>query len=173
MQDIKLIVCDVDGVLTKGEIIYDIQGNELKKFNVKDGFGIAAAKSVGINVGVITARESEVVHRRVKELGIDELYHYGVHDKAVAVQKLVEAAGCALEDTAFIGDDVIDMPAMKEVGFPVAVGDAVQEVKDLAKLVTDAKGGEGAVREAIEKILRAQGTWHRVLENYGGLRKSI
>ena len=173
MHNIQLIVCDVDGVLTAGEIIYDNDGNELKKFNVKDGFGIKAAQLVGIKVGVITARESDVVHKRVKELGMEDFYHYRVHDKAVAVKKLVEAAGCTMEQTAFIGDDVIDMPAMKEVGYPIAVGDAVQEVKDLAKLTTEAIGGQGAVREAIEKILKSQGTWHRVLENFGGIRKPL
>ena len=173
MQEIKLIICDVDGVLTAGEIIYDINGNELKKFNVKDGFGIKAAQLTGVKVGVITARESEVVHRRVKELGMAELYHYGVHDKAVAVAKLAEAASVPLSAVAFIGDDVIDMPAMKEVGFPIAVGDAVQEVKDIAVFTTERFGGHGAVREVIEKILRIQGTWHRVIETYGGARKTL
>ncbi|QDU32739.1 3-deoxy-D-manno-octulosonate 8-phosphate phosphatase KdsC [Poriferisphaera corsica] len=173
MREIKLIVCDVDGVLTSGEIIYDNQGNELKKFNVKDGFGIKAAQLTGVKVGVITARESEVVHKRVAELGMGDYYHYGVHDKAVAVQKLAEAAGCELEEVAYVGDDVIDMSAMKLVGYPIAVADAVQEVKDLSKHVMINKGGEGAVREAIEMILKTQGTWHRVIETYGGARKSV
>ena len=173
MRNIKLIVCDCDGVLTKGGITYDTAGNEYKTFSVRDGFGINAAHFTGIQVGIITARESVTVHRRAKELGMDEYYHYGVTDKAEAVIKLAEKKGCELEDVAFIGDDIIDMPAMKLVGMPIAVDDAANEVKDIAKIVTKAKGGEGAVREAVETILKSQGTWHIVVEHFGAVRKPL
>jgi 3-deoxy-D-manno-octulosonate 8-phosphate phosphatase (KDO 8-P phosphatase) len=165
--DIQLIVFDVDGVLTDGSIIYGNTGNEFKRFNIRDGFGIRAARFSGIQVGVLTARSSEVVHRRMEELKIDHYFH-GCKNKAEGIQAISERARVSLEQTAFMGDDILDLPAMKKVGYPMAVADAAIEVLETARFVSEAKGGRGAAREAVEHILRAQGKWDEVLEKFGG-----
>lgn len=166
LPDIQLLVFDVDGVLTDGSLIYDNRGNELKRFNIKDGFGIRAARFSGIQVGVLTARSSEVVARRVKELKIDHYLH-GCKHKAEGIKAICERARVALGDTAYMGDDVLDLPAMKKVGYPMAVADAAIEVLEAAKFVSEAKGGRGAAREAVEHILRTQGKWDAVLAEFG------
>lgn len=166
IPDIKLIVFDVDGVLTDGALIYDNVGNELKRFNIKDGFGIRAARFSGIQVGILTARSSEVVKRRAEELKIDH-YFAGCKDKAAGIEAIAERARVSLEQTAFMGDDILDLPALKRVGYPMAVADAAIEVLEAAAFVSEAKGGHGAAREAVEHILRAQGEWDAVLEAFG------
>ncbi|GAB4197636.1 MAG: HAD hydrolase family protein [Phycisphaeraceae bacterium] len=166
VADIQLIVFDVDGVLTDGALIYDNTGNELKRFNIKDGFGIRAAQHAGLRVGVLTARSSEVVHRRMKELKVD-LYLHGAKDKAAGIEAISERARVSLEQTAFMGDDILDLPALRKVGYPMAVADAAIEVLETAEFVSEAQGGRGAAREAIEHILRAQGRWDSVLEAFG------
>lgn len=167
IPDIQLIVFDVDGVLTDGSLIYDNQGNELKRFNIRDGFGIRAARFSGIPVGVLTARSSEVVSRRVAELKIDHYFH-GCKDKAAGIASIAERARVSLEQTAFMGDDVLDLPALKKVGYPMAVADAAIEVLESAKFVSELPGGRGAAREAVEHILRSQGKWDAVLAEFGG-----
>lgn len=166
IPDIQLIVFDVDGVLTDGSLIYDNHGNELKRFNIRDGFGIRAARFSGIPVGVLTARSSEVVHRRMEELKIDHYFH-GCKDKAAGIASIAERARVSLEHTAFMGDDILDLPALKKVGYPIAVADAAIEVLEAAMFVTEAKGGSGAAREAVEHILRTQGKWEAVLKEFG------
>jgi 3-deoxy-D-manno-octulosonate 8-phosphate phosphatase (KDO 8-P phosphatase) len=167
VPDIQLIVFDVDGVLTDGSLIYDNTGNELKRFNIRDGFGIRAARFSGIPVGVLTARSSAVVARRAEELKIDHYFH-GCKDKAAGIEAIAARARVALEQTAFMGDDILDLPALKKVGYPMAVADAAIEVLEAAKFVSESDGGRGAAREAVEHILRAQGKWDAVLAAFGG-----
>lgn len=166
IPNLQLIVFDVDGVLTDGTLIYDNTGNELKRFNIKDGFGIRAARLSGIQVGVLTARSSEVVTRRVKELKIDHYFH-GCKNKAEGIEAICERARVLLANTAYMGDDILDLPALKKVGYPLAVADAAIEVLEAAKFVSEAKGGQGAAREAVEHILRTQGKWDAVLAEFG------
>jgi 3-deoxy-D-manno-octulosonate 8-phosphate phosphatase (KDO 8-P phosphatase) len=167
ISNLKLIVFDVDGVLTDGSLIYDNHGNELKRFNIRDGFGLRAAMFSGIPVGVLTARSSEVVHRRMEELKIDHYLH-GCKDKAKGIEAIAERARVPLEQTAFMGDDILDLPALKRVGYPMAVADAAIEVLEAAKFVSEAPGGRGAARQAVEHILRTQNKWDAVLKRFGG-----
>ncbi len=167
IPDIQLIVFDVDGVLTDGSLIYDNHGNELKRFNSRDGFGLCAAMFSGLQVGVLTARSSEVVHRRMEELKIDHYFH-GCKDKAAGIESIAQRARVSLEQTAFMGDDILDLPALKKVGYPMAVSDAAIEVLEAAKFVSEAPGGRGAARQAVEHVLRGQGKWGAVLERFGG-----
>ena len=162
---IQLIVFDVDGVLTDGAIILDDHGVESKRFHVRDGFAIRAAMAVGIKIGVITGRSSRVVTLRMADLGVD-LVMQGIKDKATAFAALCQRAGVAPEDTAFMGDDLIDLPALRRCGYPMAVADASGPVKAMARFVSSVNGGHGAVREAIEHILVAQGKWDSVVERY-------
>ena len=156
---------DVDGVLTNGSIVYDSNGNELKFFNVQDGFAINRASRNGISIYFITARESKPVTIRAEELGIKKAYQ-GIHDKNRILNEICGLEQCSPESMAYIGDDIVDIPVMKRVGLPIAVANACKEVKKHAKNITKAKGGEGAVREAIELILREQGIWEKILQNY-------
>ena len=166
IPNLQLIVFDVDGVLTDGTLIYDNTGNELKRFNIKDGFGIRAARFSGLQVGILTARSSEVVRRRAKELKIDHYFH-GCKNKAEGIEAIVERAQVSLAQTAFMGDDILDLPALKKVGYPMAVADAAIEVLETAEFVSEAKGGQGAARQAVEHILRGQGKWDAVLKEFG------
>ncbi|MCX5661437.1 MAG: HAD-IIIA family hydrolase [Planctomycetota bacterium] len=166
VTEIRFIVFDVDGVLTDGAIILDDLGHESKRFHVRDGFAIKAAMSMGIKVGVITGRTSRVVTLRMAELGIDLLVQ-GAKDKAAALETLCAQAGVEPGETAYMGDDLIDLPPMLRCGYPMAVADAAAEVRDVAKFVTRVVGGRGAAREAIEHILKAKGKWDAVVEKYG------
>lgn len=166
MGDIQLLLCDVDGVLTDGSIILDAQGNELKKFHVRDGSGIVAWQKLGLKFGIITGRASRVTTLRATELGIPYVEQCGAMDKAAALLRICRAAGVEPAATAFIGDDLADLPVLRRVGYPVAVADAAREVREAAKFVTPSPGGRGAVRETIEHILGASGRWARVVESY-------
>ncbi len=162
---IKLMIFDVDGVLTDGSIILDDQGRESKRFHVRDGFAIKAVMSLGLRVGVITGRASRVVTLRMQELGV-QLYLQEVHDKAIGLETLCARAGLEAQEVAYMGDDLIDLPAMLRCGYPMAVADAVVEVREVAKFTTQTRGGHGAAREGIEHILRSQGRWKELLEKY-------
>jgi len=159
---IQLLVLDVDGVLTDGGLYVDDKGHPSKKFNVKDGLGIKLAQRFGIQVAILTGKTSRVVEYRAKELGIEHVIQ-GSKDKGADIEALCEQTGIPIRLTAMIGDDLPDLPAFAVVGFPVAVGDAVDEVKQAASLVTRAHGGRGAVREAIEHLLKDQGKWDAAL----------
>ncbi|MBI1335867.1 MAG: HAD-IIIA family hydrolase [Phycisphaera sp.] len=163
---VKLICLDVDGVLTDGSIIVNDLGQETKRFFVRDGFAIRAAMSMGIQVGVITGRSSRCVNHRLEELGVS-LVMQGQHDKRIALETLCQRAGVDLSQSAYLGDDLIDLPALMRCGYPMAVADAVEEVREVAKYVTQAPGGRGAVREAVDHILKQQGRWDELLERYG------
>ena len=166
-EPIQLLVLDVDGVLTDGGLYVDDKGHPSKKFNVKDGLGIKLAQRFGIQVAILTGKTSHVVEHRAKELGIEYVIQ-GSKDKAADIAALAQQIGVSLSDTAMMGDDLPDLPAFAVVGFPIAVGNAVDEVKEAAAHVTQAHGGKGAVREAIEHMLKAQDKWDTVLKVFNG-----
>jgi len=162
---IELLVFDVDGVLTDGSVILDDRGVELKRFHVRDGFAIKAAMSLGLKVGILTGRSTQAVTLRMTELGV-KLFMQGVLDKAVGFETLCQRAGVLPENAAYLGDDLIDLPAMNRCGYPMAVADAVIEVRREARFTTTAPGGRAAGREAIEHILKAQNRWDEVVKRY-------
>jgi 3-deoxy-D-manno-octulosonate 8-phosphate phosphatase (KDO 8-P phosphatase) len=166
MKNIKLIVFDVDGVLTDGGIYIDDRGVETKRFHVRDGFAIRAAQSLGLKIGVLTGRSTPAVTLRMAELGID-LIIQGALDKATGLETICQRAGVLPEEAAYVGDDLIDLPAMLRCGYPIAVADAVEDVRAEASFVTPSRGGHAAGRDAIEHILRAKGLWEQVLERFG------
>jgi 3-deoxy-D-manno-octulosonate 8-phosphate phosphatase (KDO 8-P phosphatase) len=171
MKQVRLVLLDVDGVLTAGEIIYDDAGQQLKIFNVKDGIGIRLLKEAGIGVGIITGRTGQALHHRCENLGIDMVFD-GVLQKDQALQKISAGTGIDTAAMAFVGDDLPDLPAMKQVGLAVAVGDAHEIVRRQAHVVTQAPGGRGAVREISEAILKAQGKWDGLIERlFSGTNK--
>jgi 3-deoxy-D-manno-octulosonate 8-phosphate phosphatase (KDO 8-P phosphatase) len=167
LTSIRLLVLDVDGVLTDGGIRIDDRGVETKRFSVRDGFAIAAARHAGIAVAVATGRSSPLVNLRMAELGVEPVLQ-GVRDKRAAVERIGGIVGVEPAGTACMGDDLVDLPALGYAGVAICPADAVAEVRERADLVTEACGGHGAVREAIEKIMKAQGTWDAVVERYGG-----
>lgn len=158
LKKIRVVAMDVDGVLTDGRIIMDSNGVETKNFDVQDGFGIVFLKKCGIKTAIISARESGVVAHRAKDLKIDKVY-VGVYPKISAYEELLKEFKVRDEEICFIGDDLADLGVMRRCGFSVAVANAVFEVKQIANYVTVAQGGRGAVREAVELILQAQGHW--------------
>jgi 3-deoxy-D-manno-octulosonate 8-phosphate phosphatase (KDO 8-P phosphatase) len=166
LNDIQMIVFDVDGVLTDGSITIDDAGQETKRFFVRDGSGIAAALRVGLKVAVITGRSSRAVNHRIRELRIPYLLQ-GCLDKARGLETLCAEAGVQPEHCAYLGDDLVDLPAMLRCGYRMAVADAVAEVREEAHYTTTTPGGRGAAREAIEHIIKGQGKWEQVLERYG------
>jgi 3-deoxy-D-manno-octulosonate 8-phosphate phosphatase (KDO 8-P phosphatase) len=164
-KNIKLLILDVDGVLTDGSIILDNNGNEYKAFHVRDGHGIKMLHRAGISVAIITGRHSKVVERRAHELGITEVFQKCL-DKKVAYKHLLEQYALKAEEVAYIGDDIIDAPIMAVVGLPVAVADAAEEAKRFAFMVTKNRGGRGAVREVTDFILKAKGLWQGMFDAY-------
>ncbi|NIP86524.1 MAG: HAD hydrolase family protein [Planctomycetales bacterium] len=165
LQQITLILCDVDGVLTDGGIIYDNQGIESKRFHIRDGLGIKLWQRVGHRFGLITARTSHVVQLRASELGID-LVRQGFEQKLAVVRSMLEELGQPPEATCYMGDDLTDLPVMNLVGLAASVADAAEDVRQAAHLVTDLGGGKGAVRELIERLLKAQGRWSELVQKY-------
>ncbi len=163
MKQVRLVLLDVDGVLTAGEIIYDDAGQQIKVFNVKDGIGIRMLKEAGIGVGIITGRTCKALHHRCENLGIDLLFD-GVYRKDEALKKISANTGIDIAEMAFVGDDLPDLPVMKQVGLAVAVGDAHEIVRQNAHVVTRAPGGRGAIREISEAILKAQGKWDDLIK---------
>jgi len=155
-KKIKLLLLDVDGVMTDGRIILDNQGNENKAFHVRDGHGIKLAQKAGITVGIITGRSSQVVDIRAKELGISEV-HQGAKDKIAVYDSLVARYGVRDDEVAYIGDDVVDLDVLKRVGLAAAVADCDPSVRPYVDLVTRVPGGRGAVREVINLILKSRG----------------
>jgi 3-deoxy-D-manno-octulosonate 8-phosphate phosphatase (KDO 8-P phosphatase) len=158
LKRIEMVLLDVDGVMTAGEIIYSDSGEQIKIFNVKDGLGIRLLKEAGIKVGIITGRKSKALLHRCNNLGIDLIFD-GVHHKKKVIEEIKATTGIGFEAMAFIGDDLPDLPVMRVVGLAVAVGDACEMVKKQAHITTTAPGGRGAMREISEAILKAQGHW--------------
>lgn len=162
---IKLLALDVDGVLTDGSINISSNGELFKAFNAKDGMGISCALRSGIQIAIVTGRKSQIIHNRAQELGIT-LLREGVKDKFGELQSLAKELGLSPHQIAYMGDDLNDLPAFRAAGTAFAPADAVGEVKAAADFVTAAEGGHGAVREAIERILRAQGVWEGIVASY-------
>lgn len=159
---IRLLVLDVDGVLTDGRIIYTDKGEEIKHFHVRDGHGLKLAQRGGIIVALITGRSSAAVAHRAANLGIDHLFQ-GVRDKLAVLSRLQADLGLSWQETAVVGDDLVDLPLLRRAGLAVAVADAVPEVKEQAHWTTSLPGGRGAVREVCELLLKAQGKWETMV----------
>ncbi|MCK5426404.1 MAG: HAD-IIIA family hydrolase [Thermodesulfovibrionia bacterium] len=158
---IKLLILDVDGVLTDGSIILDNTGNELKMFHVRDGHAIKMLKKVGIKVALISGRKSHVVERRAEELGIIEV-HQGIFKKSAVYESLLQKYKCNDAETAFMGDDIVDIELLKRAGLSAVPADADEGVKKWAAFISTKKGGRGAVREFIELIIKSSGLWDKV-----------
>jgi 3-deoxy-D-manno-octulosonate 8-phosphate phosphatase (KDO 8-P phosphatase) len=156
-QRIKLVVLDVDGVLSEGSMVYTEQGNSIKIFNVKDGLGVALLIKAGIPAVILSAMPSPIVRARAKDLHIKDVY-FGL-PKIEIFPRILKKYKFSADEVCFIGDDVIDIDVVSEVGFSVAVADAVNELKKAADYVTPQKGGRGAVRHIIELIMKSQGLW--------------
>ena len=165
LKKIRLLLLDVDGVMTDGRIIFDSNGVESKFFNVKDGHGIKMLQRSGVEVGIISGRESMVVTNRAKELGITIVYQKAI-DKLTPFRAILAETGLGEEEVAFVGDDVIDIPVLRRVGFAAAPADAVTEVLPFVHYVAKQNGGWGAVREVCDMILKAQGKWDAVLATF-------
>ena len=164
-MNIQWIVLDVDGVLSDGSLVYTSTGEELKSFSVKDGLGLTTARKSGIKLAIITARVSPMVERRAKELHFDALL-MGHANKTEALRSLCAEHQIDLKTIAYMGDDLNDLGALQLVGLPMAPNNAVPEVKQLAKFISTVNGGQGAVREAVEYILKNQGLWETVVADY-------
>ncbi len=166
-QDIKLLALDVDGVLTDGSILLDDNGVETKRFNVRDGQGIATWIRMGFDIAIITKRSGKALQHRCRELGIPpHRIVQGALDKSAALDQLLADTKLAAAQVAYIGDDWPDIPVLRRVGFPIAPADADPRVAKLAALVTKRPGGRGAVREAIEHILDAKGLLDKAAAHY-------
>ena len=165
LKSIKILILDVDGVLTDGRVIYTDSGEEIKRFDVRDGHGLKLLMRSGIEVILLTGRESKVVLHRARDLGIEHVYQKALNKievyKTILAQRNLED-----KDVGFVGDDLVDLPVLRKVGFSAAVPDAVPEVKEIVDYITTKKGGEGAVREICELLLKAQNKWEAVTEKY-------
>ncbi len=164
-QRLKLLLMDVDGVLTDGRLYYTEEGERIKVFDVHDGLGIKLLQRAGISTGVISGRESEALRNRLLELGIEEIY-MGRFEKDGVLKEIMERKGLSPEEIGFIGDDLVDIPVLKRVGFPVAVRNAPGAVKSFAVYITLREGGRGAVREVVELILRLRGDYGELVGKY-------
>jgi len=165
IRKVKLMILDVDGVLTDGRIVMDDAGLESKAFDVKDGQGLKMLMRFGIDVVLLTGRRSRVVDYRAADLGIAEV-HQGVWNKAEAFAEILKRRDVIPEEVACVGDDVVDIPLLKRAGFSVAVADAVPEVRRIVDYVTQQGGGRGAVREVCELMLKVQNRWTEVSARY-------
>jgi YrbI family 3-deoxy-D-manno-octulosonate 8-phosphate phosphatase len=164
-RSIRLILSDVDGVLTDGGIVFDNQGIETKRFHVRDGLGIRLWQKAGYRFGLITHRSSQIVKMRVAELGI-EVVRQGIDDKLSAMKGILAELRLTPAQACYLGDDLPDLPVVRAVGLGVAVADACSELRQAAHYTTTLAGGAGAIRETVELILRAQGRWEDLVQTY-------
>ena len=162
---VKLFLVDVDGVMTDGRIVYGNYGDELKFFDVQDGFGMVLLRRAGLKTVIVSGKKSRVNPRRVKELGVDKLYQ-NAFDKLKILEQILKKFKVKADEVCYIGDDLIDLPVLKRVGFSAAPANAVDEVKKAVHHCTEKPGGRGAARELAEMILKAQGRWAAVTERY-------
>ena len=164
-QLIKLLLMDCDGVLTDGRLWLTVDGDEQKAFHARDGQGISLCHHAGLKTGIITGRTSSAVERRAQDLKMSYV-RQEAKDKIKALDEILTEAGVTANECAYIGDDVADIPVMQRVALAVAVADAVPETKQAAHYVTELKGGQGAVREVCDLILKAQGKWDEVMRRF-------
>lgn len=162
---IKLFICDVDGVLTDSKIFYGLDGSSGKFFNVRDGLAFKLLKYAGIKSMILSGKKSGILKGRLKEIEVDFIFD-DVKDKIKVLKEFCEKEKYKFEDICYIGDDLNDLSVLKSVGLSVAPADAVSEVKKIASIITEQKGGHGAVREIIEKIIKGQGKWEKILKSY-------
>jgi 3-deoxy-D-manno-octulosonate 8-phosphate phosphatase (KDO 8-P phosphatase) len=155
---VRLLLLDVDGVLTDGRLYFDAKGEALKVFHVRDGHGLKMAQRAGIEVAFVSGRRSDAAYQRARELGINR-FHEGVRDKVAVMLEIMAALGIEASQVAVVGDDLVDLPIMARAGLAVAVADAVPEVLAAAHWVTHNPGGRAAVREVCDLILKARGKW--------------
>ncbi|MBU1075936.1 MAG: HAD hydrolase family protein [Spirochaetes bacterium] len=165
LKKIKLILLDVDGVLTDGGLYFDNKGMEYKRFNVADGSGIKMALYTGIQFAIVTGRRSKIVQNRAKELGIKKVYQ-GILKKVALFNRLKKDFKVSADQIAYIADDVIDLQLLRLVGVKVAVKNACKEIKKISDIMTSRKGGEGAVREFIEYLLKGNNLWEKAMKRY-------
>lgn len=165
LSNIKMLILDVDGVLTDGTIVINADGSETKSFNVLDGHGIQLWKRTGHDVAILSGRLSDPTKHRAKQLEIEHVFQ-DCHDKLPLLKEFLNKLNLTPEEVAYIGDDIVDLPSMRYVGFSIAVANAVDEVKQYADYVTAQAGGNGAIREAIEYILKKSGKWQQLMEKY-------
>lgn len=166
---VQLLLLDVDGVLTPGGVTWNNQGIESKTFHIRDGLGLKLWQRTGCRAGIVTGRASHVVQLRATELGIG-IVRQGVEDKLATTEGILRETGISWEETAFIGDDLPDLAVITKCGVGVAVADACAEVRAAAAIVTQLPGGQGAVREVIERLLRARGSWDSIVARYAAVR---
>ena len=164
-KKIRLVIFDVDGVLTDGKLYIDHKGHEFKCFHVRDGHGMKMLRQSGVEVAVISGRCSESVEMRMKDLGIDHVYQ-GQEDKVAALEELCARLSVTHEQVAHVGDDLLDLPVMQRVGLSIAVNDANFAVRERARWVTENNGGDGAVREVCDFLMRAQNTLDSAIAAY-------
>ena len=162
---IRLLILDVDGVLTDGSLYFDAKGEALKVFHVRDGHGIKMLQKAGIEVAFLSGRRSDAAYHRARELGVNR-FHEGLRDKVAVLEEIMAALNIEAVAVAAMGDDLVDLPHLRRVGLAVAVADAAPEVKAAAHWVTNLTGGRGAVREVCELLLKAQGKWEGIVRNW-------
>jgi 3-deoxy-D-manno-octulosonate 8-phosphate phosphatase (KDO 8-P phosphatase) len=165
IENIRLLLLDVDGVMTDGGIAYDNNGVETKRFHVRDGHGMKLLQRAGIEIGIITGRESAIVAHRAEELGIKRVFQ-GAKNKLEPYELILKQGGYSDYEVAYVGDDLVDLPILRRVGFGVAVADAVPELRPWVDYVTSAPGGYGAVREICDLLLKQSGKWDQVTARY-------
>lgn len=164
-SEIRLIVTDIDGVWTDGRIIYSSNGDEIKEFNVRDGLGVKLAQRAGIEVAIVTSRTFEPLTRRAAELGIERI-HQGATNKLSIVTSIVQEMGIDMRQVVYIGDDLPDLAVMKAVGVSAAPSDAAPEIRSIATWRLDTRGGRGAVRELVERLLFERNEWNEIVEQF-------
>lgn len=162
---VRLLVLDVDGVMTDGRLYFDSEGNEIKAFHTRDGLGLKAVQACGIELAIITGRESPMVTRRAEALGISHV-HQGSDDKLAAWEDVLRTTGLEARQACYAGDDWVDLPVLRRAGLAVTVPDADPVVKDHAHWVTSRAGGHGAVREICQLLLEAQGRAAQAVQRY-------
>lgn len=166
MPDFRCLCLDVDGVLTDGRLFVDESGLGIRAFHALDGFAIEWFRKLGGEVVIISGKASPALDARARQLRIEHVIQ-GSRDKLTDIQPLLSHLGLRLDQVVMVGDDLPDLPIMTRCGYPIAVANAVEEVKTAARFVTQRPGGQGAVREAVEHVLRGDGRWQQVLEHYG------
>jgi 3-deoxy-D-manno-octulosonate 8-phosphate phosphatase (KDO 8-P phosphatase) len=164
-KKIKMLVLDVDGVLTDGRIIYDSSGRDMKFFEVHDGLGVYCLKKAGIKTILVTAKGSRAIRPRARDMQVEGVYE-NIFPKTVVLERILKKYGLNAEEVCFVGDDLVDLCLMRKAGLSIAVFNAVPEIKQAASYVTLRRGGHGAVREVAELILKAQGKWEGIVGFY-------